>query len=698
MTRCLEDVVDAASNAAGNGGAAALRDALEALADLPDRVLSDKGASRDRGRRILARLRRIAEGQLLDDEVAEEEGSSQGRRAGNRRRDVSDQAKLAARIERHVSAGSIKRAAAALSSEPLADTSDPTVLAKLRALHPEAESPAPLANEEAALQTSAETLLAVCKRVSAHYRGRSGGPSGWTFEMICACVQSSEDGFRAALRFVNLILSGTLPRVSFILGSVLVGLQKVTDGVPDGGVRPIAIGEAWYRLAMLCALSDVGASVGASLAPMQVGVGTNGGVDAVAHAIATALEADPQSVACALDCRNAFNTVDRTAVFLAVRDRMPQLLPVVQWAYGAATPLHIVGAAPGTAPVMSQRGVRQGDPLGPLLFALALQGALEAAALAEPAAPPVAYLDDMTLVGRPTPVRRVFQRLCGNEAHSLRKLGLEVRLDKCGVYGGDSAQASELAVSLGVPHRPDGITIVGVPFGTDAYKARVLVERAQQVVSLVRKCRELPLSKQTQFLLLRSSLGERMVHLQRTVEWRHVAPSTRRVECAVLSAAAELFRLPAGAGPGGLAPIPSPELQQLLLPIRHGGFGLRASTALGADAAFVSGAATAQLVMAEAPRCFRPFDNVGSAKTLRGPWQRVYDAFAAACKWPQGSRGMSAATIQNVLPTVQRDAGRCIADMHAKELLSSLTTLRQGRASAQLRGFAVLRALRLVPG
>ena len=80
----------------------------------------------------------------------------------------------------------------------------------------------------------------------------------------------------------------------------------------------------------------------------------------------------------------------------------------------------------------------------------------------------------------------------------------------------------------------------------------------------------------------------------------------------MLSAAAELFRLPAGAGPGGLAPIPSPELQQLLLPIRHGGFGLRASTALGADAAFVSGAATAQLVMAEAPRCFRPFDNVGS--------------------------------------------------------------------------------------
>ena len=44
-------------------------------------------------------------------------------------------------------------------------------------------------------------------------------------------------------------------------------------------------------------------------------------------------------------------------------------------------------------------------------------------------------------------------------------------------------QASELAVSLGVVHRSDGITVVGVPFGTDAYVAQVLDSRAQKVVS-----------------------------------------------------------------------------------------------------------------------------------------------------------------------------------------------------------------------
>jgi hypothetical protein len=282
VTRALEDVADALAHATGGGAQARLTDALDALARLPERVLADKGASRSRARRVLARLRRIAEGQRTEEEDEEPAMS------GVRRRRMPEQERLAARIQRHLAAGSIRRGARALDAEPLADVTDPEVLAALRALHPPADPPAALAAEEPALQINADALCAVLRRVSAHNRGTAGGPTGWTYEMICAAANATEDGLRAVLRFVNLILAGALPRDSFVLESSLVGLQK-----PGGGVRPIAIGEAWYRLAMLCALAEVGAEVGVGLAPLQVGVGTRCGVDAVAHAVSTALAADP---------------------------------------------------------------------------------------------------------------------------------------------------------------------------------------------------------------------------------------------------------------------------------------------------------------------------------------------------------------------------------------------------------------------
>lgn len=387
MTRCLEDVVDASTNAIGAGAANRLQCALEALAALPGRILADTGASRSRPRRILARLRRIAEGQLLDDEEEEEMGLGPAP-SGSRRRVVPEQAKLVGRIEGHASRGSIKRAAAALDAEPLADTSDTGVMAKLRALHPQAAPPTALAINVPAIQVSAETLEAVEKRLSANSRGKAGGATGWTYEHALVPMRVSEEGRRATLKFINLILSGKLPRTGFLLESLLVGLLKLTDGAPNGGVRPIAIGEVWYRLAIICALVQRGHEVGVALGHLQTGVGTKGGVDAVAHAVVTALESDEQNVALSIDCENAFNTLDRDAMFAAVKEYMPELLPVVQWAYGAATPLHVVGAPPGTEPIWSSRGVRQGDPGGPLLFGVTIQRLLQAVFAAEPTAPP----------------------------------------------------------------------------------------------------------------------------------------------------------------------------------------------------------------------------------------------------------------------------------------------------------------------
>jgi len=71
-------------------------------------------------------------------------------------------------------------------------------------------------------------------------------------EHIVQAAQASAAARRAVLKVVNLLLSGELVRSDALLGASLIGLQK--PGGPGAGVRPIAIGEAWTRLASLCAL------------------------------------------------------------------------------------------------------------------------------------------------------------------------------------------------------------------------------------------------------------------------------------------------------------------------------------------------------------------------------------------------------------------------------------------------------------
>jgi hypothetical protein len=104
---------------------------------------------------------------------------------------------------------------------------------------------------------------------------------------------------------------------------------------------------------------------------------------------------------------NACNTVRRDRMLMAVEHRCPALLPMVAWAYGRHSCLLVQSS---DEVVSSQSRVRQGNPLGPQLFALTLQGPLEEGA-AMNLAQPLAYADNTFLQGAPEPTMRAFQAL-----------------------------------------------------------------------------------------------------------------------------------------------------------------------------------------------------------------------------------------------------------------------------------------------
>ena len=96
-------------------------------------------------------------------------------------------------------------------------------------------------------QVDADWFLGILQRLP---QGTASGLGGWTYEHIRAAGLHSQRTRDAMRGFVNDLRSGDIPHRHLLLASRLIALEK-----PQGGVRPIAIGEAFLRLPSICALS-----------------------------------------------------------------------------------------------------------------------------------------------------------------------------------------------------------------------------------------------------------------------------------------------------------------------------------------------------------------------------------------------------------------------------------------------------------
>ncbi|KAL0215139.1 hypothetical protein P9112_007323 [Eukaryota sp. TZLM1-RC] len=123
-----------------------------------------------------------------------------------------------------------------------------------------------------------------------------------------------------------------------------------------------------------------------------------------------------------LDFSNAFNSLSRRIIHGALLQYMPEIMPYFPSTYSTYSNLHFDNCI-----LSSSSGVKQGDPLGPLLFCLAIHPILLQIQEMFPPLKMIAYMDDVVLIGDLNIVKQA--TVCFKELFT--KIGLRLNLLKC---------------------------------------------------------------------------------------------------------------------------------------------------------------------------------------------------------------------------------------------------------------------------
>ena len=183
---------------------------------------------------------------------------------------------------------------------------------KLREKHPvgnNAGRPLPPHPAVDPLQVSEDVVRDAIRSFPA---GSAGGPDGFRPQHMTDLINNQESGrvlLTGVTAFVNCLLRCHCPIEvrKIIFGGKLLALNK-----KDGGIRPIAVGYYWRRLAAKCATSFAVINSVNYFGNIQLGVGVKGGCEAAIHATRRFVLAMPDDhIIVKLDFKNAFNCIHR---------------------------------------------------------------------------------------------------------------------------------------------------------------------------------------------------------------------------------------------------------------------------------------------------------------------------------------------------------------------------------------------------
>ena len=319
------------------------------------------------------------------------------------------------RAESLARAGYMSGAARALCDGVRCNTADPAVYNELRKLHPAASQQCGKSQLAPADVVPEKEFLKVLSSLPPR---RAPDATGWRGEYF---KRLNMNGKESLFKLSHYILQNpkSLPAdlLPYFFGARLIALPK-----PHGGIRPIAIGVILRKLISTTLANVISPQLPDFFTPYQFGVGVSGGVENVVQGLRLANALKEGSAVVEIDFTNAFNSVERPVISEHITHLFPQLKTWFELCYGQPSYLLVQNQKP----IQSARGVQQGDPLGPFLFALALQPLLKEIAKNGNCCV-MAYLDDVYICGKPDDVAFAIKELL----RMAQQIGLSCNKNKC---------------------------------------------------------------------------------------------------------------------------------------------------------------------------------------------------------------------------------------------------------------------------